>query len=187
MGDIMTRLLADDGSLIIIEPALRETSREMLEVRDRMQGEGFHVYAPCLCRGKCPALANPKDWCHEDIPWDPPAVIKELDRLTGLRKDSLKFSWLILRKDSRSLCDVHGKDVFRVVSEPLVSKGKREFYLCGSEGRRLVTRLDKDETAQNQAFGKINRGSVVHFEGLVNEGKRYKVGKGTGVSVRSER
>lgn len=187
LEDIMTRLLADDGSLIVIEPALRETSRGMLEVRDRLLAEGYRLYAPCFFQGNCPALANPRDWCHEDIPWDPPAVIRELDRLTGLRKDSLKFSWLVFRKDRRSAAGFYGDDAFRVVSEPLVSKGKREFYLCGATGRRLVTRLDKDETPDNETFGSMMRGDVVRFEGLLDEGKRYKVGKGTRVRVRSIR
>ncbi len=185
--EIITTLLADNGSLIIIEPALRDTSRELLEVRDRLLGEGFHIYAPCFFRGKCPALANPKDWCHEDIPWDPPAVIRELDRLTGLRKDSLKFSWLVLRKDGLSAADFYGRNSFRVVSEPLVSKGKVEFYLCGMNGRKLVTRLDKDRSAGNEGMGAMRRGDVVVFEGLLDEGKRYKVGKDTSVSVRSNR
>ena len=185
LDDIMSRLLAADGSVIIIEPALRETSREMLEVRDRLLDEGYHVYAPCLFRGKCPSLTNPRDWCHEDIPWDPPAVIRELDGLTGLRKDSLKFSWIVFRKDGRSAADFCGDAAFRVVSEPLVSKGKREFYLCGLAGRRLVTRLDKDKTPDNEAFGAMMRGDVVRFEGLLDEVKRYKVGKDTTVRVRS--
>jgi len=187
MEDIMTRLVADDGSLIVIEPALRETSREMLEVRDRLLDEGFHVYAPCIFAGKCPALTNPRDWCHEDIPWEAPAVIRELDRLTGLRKDSLKFSWLVFRKDGQSAADFYGDDSFRVVSEPLVSKGKVEFYLCGANGRRLVMRLDKDKSAGNEAMGAMRRGDVVGFAGLLDEGKRYKVGKDTGVSIRSTR
>ncbi|MGE5808026.1 MAG: hypothetical protein ACM32I_02770, partial [Nitrospirota bacterium] len=81
----------------------------------------------------------------------------------------------------------YGDDAFRVISEPLVSKGKREFYLCGATGRRLVTRLDKDETPDNETFGSMMRGDVVRFEGLLDEGKRYKVGKGTRVRVRSIR
>jgi ribosomal protein RSM22 (predicted rRNA methylase) len=182
LNTILKRSLTDDGSCIIIEPALRETSREMLEVRDGLVEQGFHVYSPCLISGKCPALANTKDWCHEDIPWDPPALVKEIDKLTGLRKDSLKFSYLVLRKDRLSLKDVSRENSFRVVSEPLVSKGKREFYVCGAAGRQLVTRLDKDATPGNDFFGYLQRGNVVRFERLIDEGKRFKVGKETAVT-----
>jgi ribosomal protein RSM22 (predicted rRNA methylase) len=181
LNDILKRSLADDGSCIIIEPALRETSREMLEVRDGILEQGLHLYSPCLFSGKCPALADPKDWCHEDLPWDPPALVKDIDNLTGLRKDSLKFSYLVLRKDRLSLSDVRGPNSFRVVSEPLVSKGKVEYYLCGAGERKLVMRQDKDATPGNGPFGALQRGNLVSFEPLIEEGKRFKVGKETAV------
>jgi len=185
LHDILKRSLADDGSCIIIEPALRETSREMLEVRDDILEQGFHVYSPCLFSTKCPSLTNPKDWCHEDIPWDPPALVKEIDKLTGLRKDSLKFSYLVLRKDGLSLSDVCGPNSFRVVSEPLVSKGKREYYVCGGGERKLVMRQDKDATPGNEPYGTLKRGDLIRFEQMIDEGKRLKVGKETKVSYAS--
>lgn len=183
---VMSELLADDGSCLIVEPSLRETSREMLKVRDGLLEERFHIYSPCLVREPCPALANPKDWCHEDIPWEPPTNVKEVDRLVGLRKDSLKFSYLVIRKDTLSISDVYGKDSFRVISEPLVSKGKMEFYICGPGGRRLITRLDKDKTAKNEALERLNRGAIVVFNGLVDEGRRLKVGKETGIAIKMD-
>jgi ribosomal protein RSM22 (predicted rRNA methylase) len=145
--------------------------------------KGFHVFAPCLRESNCPALTDPRDWCHEDVPWDPPELIKEIDKLVGLRKDSLKFSYAVLRKDSRSLADLFGRDAFRVVSEPLVTKGKREFYLCGAQGRKLATRLDKDRTAANQYFEVLRRGAIVGFERLIDEGTRYKIEPTTGVII----
>ncbi|MGE5172545.1 MAG: small ribosomal subunit Rsm22 family protein [Betaproteobacteria bacterium] len=187
MKDILRRFLAEDGSCIIIEPALRETSRDLLKVRDGLLEYGFGIYAPCFCKRKCPALTNPRDWCHEDIPWDPPALIGKLDKLTGLRKDSLKFSYVVLRKDGKSLASLYNENAFRVVSEPLISKGKIEFYLCGENGRRLVTRLDKDRTSENDSFGKLQRGDVVGFERLIDESKRFKVGKETVVAKKSSR
>jgi ribosomal protein RSM22 (predicted rRNA methylase) len=183
LRSLLTRLLADNGSCIIIEPALRETTRDLHHVRDGLLEQGFLVYSPCLAGTSCPARENPRDWCHEDIPWEPPALIREIDRLTGLRKDSLKFSYLVLRKDARSLTDLFGRDSFRVVSEPLVTKGKMEFYLCGAKGRKLATRLDKDRTAANQYFEVLKRGAIVGFEGLIDEGTRYKIEPATAVII----
>ena len=40
-----------------------------------------------------------------------PALVKEIDKLTGLRKDSLKFSYLVLRKDGLTLKDVCGSKI----------------------------------------------------------------------------
>jgi ribosomal protein RSM22 (predicted rRNA methylase) len=175
--------LAKDGTCIIIEPALRETSRELLEVRDGLTEQGFYVFSPCLTNTKCPASANARDWCHEDIPWEPPTLIKEIDKLTGLRKDSLKFSYLVLRKDSKSLSDMFGPDSFRVVSEPLVTKGKMEFYVCGMSGRKLITRLDKDRSPMNKHFEELKRGAIVSFTQLVDEGTRFKVEQATDVMI----
>jgi ribosomal protein RSM22 (predicted rRNA methylase) len=183
LDSILKRFLADDGSCIIIEPALRETSRDVLEVRDGILGLGFNVYSPCLGGVQCPALANIRDWCHEDIPWEPPLRVQEIDKLTGLRKDSLKFSYLVLRRDALSLADICGPSAFRVVSEPLVSKGKVEFYLCAGGERKLVTRLDKDSTDRNHDFRRLKRGDVVDIEELKDEGKRFRVGKDTTVKL----
>jgi len=179
---IIRKFLASDGNCIIIEPALRETTREMLEIRDSLVKNGFKIYSPCLIDEPCPALSNPKDWCHEDIPWIPPKIIKEIDKLTGLRKDSLKFSYLVLRKDKLSLSDILEKNSYRVVSEPLVSKGKLEFYICGIGGRRLITMLDKDKTPSNMQFQKLQRGDIVSFRDLIDEGNRFKIDKGTTVA-----
>lgn len=180
---IIRDLLAADGSCIIIEPALRQTSREMLLVRDALLNEGLHIYSPCLTGENCPALQNPKDWCHEDVPWEFPEIVREVDRLTGLRKDSLKFSYIVIRKDGLSVKDNYGDSSFRVVSEPLVSKGKMEFYLCGAGGRRMATRLDKDQIAKNEPFEELKRGDIVSLNGVMDEGKRLKVGKDTYVVI----
>ena len=180
---MLRRLLADSGSSIIIEPALRETSRDLLSVRDGLLDAGWHVYSPCLLQEHCPALVNPKDWCHEDRLWEAPEQIREIDERTGLRKDSLKFTYCVLRKDGTSLSDVYGADAFRVVSEQLISKGKRELYLCGRGGRRLAMRLDKDASAANAPFVELLRGDIVRFEGLVREEKRYRIVKETAVTI----
>jgi SAM-dependent methyltransferase len=53
--------LTPGGCLVVIEPALRETSRALLSVRDRLVAGGATVRAPCLFRGDCPALARESD------------------------------------------------------------------------------------------------------------------------------
>lgn len=180
---LITKLLSQNldpqGSCIIIEPALRETSRGLLKLRVALIEAGLHIFSPCIANSACEALQNPKDWCHEDVSWEPPVKISEIDKLTGLRKDSLKFSYLVVRHDVLSLADVCGQDAFRVVSQPLVSKGKIEYYVCGAQGRRLVMRLDKDRTEANKSFDVLKRGSIVLMAGLLDEEKRFKVSKET--------
>ena len=96
-------LLATHGSLIIMEPALRETSRNLLRVRDALVAkQACTVYSPCLHEKPCPALVKDDDWCHEERPWTPPVIVAAIDREVGLIKDALKFSYVILRKIGRA-------------------------------------------------------------------------------------
>ncbi len=180
---IMERLLDGNGSCIIIEPALRETGRELLQVRDTLQQCGFRVYSPCLRNGPCPALEQPKDWCHEDRNWEPPSTVREIDSRIGLRKDSLKFSYLVVRRDGKILADCVEAGAWRVVSEPIVTKGKRELFLCGNGGRVRTVRLDKDADQGNAAFSGLARGSIVRLEGAFPEPGRVKVVRGTIVEI----
>ena len=57
------------GRVILVEPALRETSRELLAVRDQLLAlSELRVVAPCFWTGACPALARERDWCHDAAP-----------------------------------------------------------------------------------------------------------------------
>jgi SAM-dependent methyltransferase len=63
--------LAPDGRIVIFEPALSSTSRELLQVRDLATSDGvLYVEAPCFRQAHCPAL--PEGVCHTEIPWNPP-------------------------------------------------------------------------------------------------------------------
>ena len=62
-------LLAPGGHIVLVEPALQQTSRQLLAVRDRLVGAGFFVVAPCFWQGPCPALARERDWCHAATAW----------------------------------------------------------------------------------------------------------------------
>ncbi|HEY3196545.1 MAG TPA: small ribosomal subunit Rsm22 family protein [Nitrospirales bacterium] len=153
--------LAPDGTLVVIEPALRKTTRELHEIRDRILSRGqATVYSPCLHDRPCPALVHPDDWCHEERPWDPPGIVKEIDRSVGFIKDALKFSYLVLRRDGRTIVD-RAPDVYRVVSERMAMKGEQRVWLCNETGRQLVGRLDKERSKTNAGFDLWERGTIV--------------------------
>jgi ribosomal protein RSM22 (predicted rRNA methylase) len=171
--------LTESGVCVVIEPALRETSRDLLRVRDELLSQGLSLCGPCPGSGPCPALDNPKDWCHEDAAWDPPKSVEEIDDLIGLRKDSLKFSWIAFRKKSHAVQPDAGR--FRVVSEPMVSKGKREYFICNGFSRKRAVRLDKDSDPANAAFSSLLRGDIVSFTALLEEKERYKITRSTSV------
>ncbi len=168
-------LLDSQGTMIIVEPALRETSRALHQVRDRVLREKrCTVYSPCLHEHACPALINPYDWCHEERVWEPPAEIKEIDEEVGFIKDALKFSYLLLRKDGKTIVK-REHDVHRVVSELRQLKGEKRAWLCNEQGRQEIGRQDRLVSTQNEAFDDWHRGAIVQIERIVRKEKAGKV------------
>jgi hypothetical protein len=167
--------LADTGSLVIIEPALRGRTRHLHAVRDAVLALGaprLNVFAPCVHDAPCPMLRSDDAWCHEDLDVDLPAWLVPVARAAGLRWQGLTFSYLVLRKDGRTQAtgsSGHGRPL-RVVSGPIVTKGKRELFLCGAseseEGasRLKVMRLDRHRDPANAAWDEAARGDVLTLE-----------------------
>ncbi|MFO0678127.1 MAG: small ribosomal subunit Rsm22 family protein [Polyangiaceae bacterium] len=132
---LLSEKVAKDGTLVIVEPALRDRTRHLHAIRDRVIADGVaNVFAPCLHEGPCPMLANPDDWCHEDLDVDLPESVAPLARAAGLRFQGLTFSYLVLRRDGLSSRNAAAAGALRVVSKPFVTKGKREAVLCGERG-----------------------------------------------------
>ncbi len=171
----MLALLAPHGTMMIVEPALRETSRALHQVRDRLlQEKRCTIYSPCLHENNCPALTKPDDWCHEERPWEPPAIIQEIDEAVGFIKDALKFSYLLLRRDGKTIVD-RRPDVYRMVSELRELKGEKRVWLCNEQGRQEVGRQDRLASPQNAAFDEWYRGAIVQIEKIVHKEQRGKV------------
>ncbi|HTP27905.1 MAG TPA: small ribosomal subunit Rsm22 family protein [Anaeromyxobacteraceae bacterium] len=156
-------LLRPGGSALAIEPALRETSRKLLAVRDRLVAEGFTVRAPCLFRGPCPALVRETDWCHAERAIEPPPMVADIARAAGLRREAVKMSYLVLAPRDEGWAPPPRGRVFRIVSEPLPSKGRLRYMGCGPEGRLGLALQEKDVTDRNRAFERLLRGDVVEL------------------------
>lgn len=171
----MLSLLAPHGTMMIVEPASREMSRALHQVRDRLLQTGScTVYSPCLHEENCPALVDPDDWCHEERPWDPPASVGEIDEEVGFIKDALKFSYLLLRKDGRTIVE-RRPDIYRVVSELREMKGEKRAWLCNELGRSEVGRLDRKASPQNAALDGWHRGAIVQIERIVRKERKGEV------------
>jgi SAM-dependent methyltransferase len=159
-------LLAPGGTLVILEPALRETSRELLAVRDQLVAGGLHVVAPCLWAGPCPALARDRDWCH-DATFEPAEVV-------GQRPRRVDFAYLALRPAGVPSSD---PTLFRVVSDLLEEKGRLRLYGCGPAGRHPLVRLDRHGTPAN--FADLARGDLVRIQGTTSAGDGLRIGAET--------
>jgi ribosomal protein RSM22 (predicted rRNA methylase) len=164
---LITRALAaiaDDGAVIIIEPALRETARALHELRDAVLAAKLgHVFAPCTRTiAPCPMLADERDWCHEDRAVTLPPRTAELARVTHLRDDGLKFSYLVLRRSAEPLVAQSG---WRVVSAVHAPKGKVELDGCSDAGLVQLRLLRRHRSDANRAFERASRGDVVIVDG----------------------
>lgn len=164
--------LAPEGSLMLIEPATRSASRELHQVRDNLlAGRHCSVYAPCLHDAPCSALVKPDDWCHEERKWESPAWIAQVDRQVGLIKDALKFSYVILRKDGKTLVP-RNPDYHRVVSELRVMKGEKRVWLCDQTGRSEIGRQDKESSVSNVAFDDWHRGAIIRVSDIIRKERK---------------
>ncbi len=129
LGGWVARRLAPGGSLVVVEPALRDRTRHLHRVRDALVAStsvasasvasaslasasvasasnapaAVTVFAPCLHAAACPMLARDTDWCHEDLDVDLPEGLVPVARAAGLRREGLTFSYLVLRADGVSL------------------------------------------------------------------------------------
>lgn len=139
-------LLEPDGTCIVVEPALRDTSRALLGVRDRLLAAGLRVAAPCFCQTACPALRRERDWCHDSA------------EVLVAGRSRVDFSYLVLRRSAAADIDP-GR--YRVVSDPIKDKGRLRFFVCGVTGRAELMRLDRDRSAANQALDRACRGAIV--------------------------
>lgn len=160
-------LVSSDGVLVVIEPALRETSRALLAVRDQLVASGLQVVAPCFFTGPCPALLRDRDWCHDSAPDS-----------TGRRID---FSYLVVRSAGPTAPSAGAANRFRVVSDPLPEKGRLRVFGCGDDGRHALVRLDRHASPANSQLDSVARGDVVRVARTTFAGDGLRIGPDTSV------
>jgi SAM-dependent methyltransferase len=156
--------LRPGGSVVVLEPALRETSRDLLAVRDVLVERGFAIRAPCLWQGPCPARIKPTDWCHAERSWAPPPVLDALAHAAGLHKESLKMSYLVVAPKGEAWPRLPGGRLFRIVSEPLEGKGRQRYMGCGPEGRMGLALQSTHTAESNAVFFRLHRGDVISID-----------------------
>jgi hypothetical protein len=154
--------IGDDGAVIVIEPALRETSRELHLLRDTILTMGVaHVFAPCTRRTTpCPMLERDGDWCHEERLVKLPPHTAEISRVTHLRDVALKFSYLVLRKAATPLVEAGGA-AWRLVSAPVSPKGKTEILGCSDAGHKTIRLMKRHRNEQTKVLERVRRGNVL--------------------------
>jgi ribosomal protein RSM22 (predicted rRNA methylase) len=171
------------GSVVVLEPALRDTSRALLRVRDLLVARGYAVRAPCLFRGACPALLKETDWCHAERPWAMPPLVAEIARAAQLDKQALKMSYLALAPKGEPWREPPSGRLFRIVSEPLGGKGRLRYMGCGPEGRVGLALQEKHRTADNEEFFRLQRGDVIRVDETEERGDGFALAERSKVEV----
>jgi ribosomal protein RSM22 (predicted rRNA methylase) len=160
------RGLAEDGHVLVVEPALKATARALQGLRGRLAMAGWGIVAPCTHSKGCPLLVDEGDWCHEDRAVALPAALIPIARAAGLHYEGLSFSFLCA---SRAPV-LPRPNLGRVVAPPREAKGKRGLTLCASgddprEGAALAfERLDRHRGEARDAWLAAERGSVLALE-----------------------
>lgn len=158
------------GTVLILEPALRDTSRQLLSVRNRLVDKGYAVRAPCLYKGDCPALHKGSDWCHAEREWRLPAVVEQIAKAASLHKEELKMSYLALAPPAEAWAEPPPGRLFRIVSESLEGKGRQRYIGCGPEGRVGLAMQEKHRNKENAAFFFLHRGDVISVTDTESKG-----------------
>lgn len=159
LTDAMLAAATAAGVVVIVEPALRETSRGLHALRDAIVGERrATVLAPCSRRtAPCPALLDERDWCHDHRPVTLPPRANQLAQVTGLRDGDLKWSYLALTPG----LDVPLSPAVRVVSDPRAEKGKVTLTACGPAGWVPLRLLRRHRSAANRGLERARRGDLL--------------------------
>jgi ribosomal protein RSM22 (predicted rRNA methylase) len=129
----ITPSLHDNGLLVILEPALRQTSTRLMELRDLLPGMGWQLLGPCPHALACPMRRENRFWCHEVRTWQPPPSLQRLNELLKYTIHELKFSFLVARRGPPSPAAPHA----RLVAPLSKVKGRYLTRVCDSSGQLL--------------------------------------------------
>ena len=171
------KLLKKKGLLLILEPALRETSRHLRDITDALIAEGsLHNWGPYLHPGPCPLQQADKFWCHEVRSWQPPASMAYLNRRMQRKIHELKFSHAALSPSAAPEVPA-SPEHFRLVSP--MSRMKGHFLMTGvaSDGQDHTYELmfRSLDPAQKRTIRKMERGDIFQVRNLQPTGQRFRI------------
>lgn len=175
----VTKTLAPGGCLVVIEPALREPSRVLQRLRDRLVERAIDVPFPCTHRAPCPLLTRERDWCHAELPLALPEPLAAHARAAGLRHEGLSYATLVVRNAEPPTARpaVDGTKRAAIVGGPMATKGKTELHLCHEGGLTRVDWMRRDGSPPPE----LHRGAQVKLDRAL-DGERARAGRDVRVS-----
>lgn len=139
--------VAASGAILVIEPAMRATSRRVSRLRQAALGRGWHAAAPCPHQGDCPMPGvRGGPWCHFNFkPDGVPDWLARFSRSVHLPKERGSLSFLLLTRGENcpvriaTPTPVRGLMPVRAISEPFdLPEWQRGSYGCSERGLVLL-------------------------------------------------
>jgi hypothetical protein len=93
------------------------------------------------------------------------------------------MSYLVLAAPGEGWARPPAGRVFRIVSEPLASKGRLRYMACGPEGRLGISLQEKHVVPANARFEGLLRGDVIEVTGAEPRGDGLALAEGSAVRV----
>lgn len=150
----LAQILEKSQNLMIVEPALKADARKLMQLREKLLSQDWHVWAPCTHQGPCPLLENPNDWCHDRIHFQAPDWFQELESYLPMKNSNLAHSYLLMSRRPAPAA----LEMARTVGDFIVEKGKSKMTLCHSSQKEVVTWLHR-----NLEPHEISRGTLVEI------------------------
>ncbi len=188
------RALGKGGILLIAEPADRISSRKLHQFSNDLLDTlpGFEILAPCPNnrRGKCPALFDESDWCHEDRPHRFSQELLHAAKRLGHIKDSLKMSYLICQKKDFPESGLPEKKItksdeaWKMISDMIHERGLSKSTFCNGNEWMTYRLLKRYKFSGNDSFFRLKKGQTVQIKlsgKPEKKGDAFNIPEGTAV------
>lgn len=145
----LVEALTPNGCLLTVEPALFETTRAHMALRDATLARfpELTILFPCTHGAPCPMLTRSEtEWCHAPLPWNEPRLVRQIDTLTGFNKHRPKYSAFIF---GRATGPADGLRIIRAAEKS--AKGTTAL-VCGPQIYGELTLLKRHKTEANRLF-----------------------------------
>jgi hypothetical protein len=162
----ITRYLNDEGFILIAEDTHQESLDRFLALRDHLAHADFPIQAPCVFRGDCPAR-KAKAPCYAQRPFYKPHLLKEIQRGLEINLSSLKMAYLLLRNPKMGWPKLPDNPLYRVISPPIETLGKKRFYLCGTDGKKNLGSRLEEHPKKSRAFEYLKRGELISLKDVL--------------------
>lgn len=178
--------LSENGVLILNEPAVLESSRNLIKVRDEiLNNEEFSelsLISPCqnvvstrVCKNSlgsttkkivCPCLLSENQTCHAEKLWKPNEPILSLAKGAKLDRQSVKMTYFVFQKISPLTSNISPTTShLTIVSDSMLNKsGRVRFMLCDGKKRFSISAKKDDEHAKKIGFFNLKRYDKIKIE-----------------------